>query len=603
MSEKGVEIYKGETLDPRSGESLFNVELEDNGNYTMFVHDEGRACDVYVGKANELLVERGGEVQRLRLFGCDTARVDGGTVQQTEVVDCTLMIFNEANATDIAIGKGGIFRGSNNSIISNINVLEGGYSYIINCTLKNIDIESDAKLDFNDGTLSDVVLENGASLRLTNATLTNLTIKGDFNITFLKNNVIQGDLVVEGNTDSLSQLDLSQCGLTFALKEDAAETPFIRDWTSLTTMPETLSVRTTDALPSNDYALADNASGFATEVQLRNQSGDVLGIVSQTAPLELDDVRFVLSNDGQAASLTVSNRQMLRISASGAQLDIASGWWDSAVLSTVYKQTASVDVTTRDLHSAGEFRKAATATVAATATAKIQAQQDDTADIFVAESIGKWTEKYYAQNCFTGKYANLKGKNRFANVFCGADNDAAVLMLTGEADAIFADDIYTAFEDKRENRLQKLDAICAGDGDDIIDLTCVNVASEDNASLALYGNDGNDILWGGTQATLLVGGKGDDTLDSQRDGVVFAFGTDWGNDTIAVSPDMDFRLWFEEGTELAVSYDEFGAKITSGDSSIDIAGFSSGLEEKILIGTADGIQYSGYTYGALASAF
>lgn len=603
MSEKSVEIYKGETLDPRSGESLFNVELEDNGNYTMFVHDEGRACDVYVGKANELLVERGGEVQRLRLFGCDTARVDGGTVQQAEVVDCTLMIFNEANATDIAIGKGGIFRGSNNSIISNINVQEGGYSYIINCTLKNIDIESDAKLDFSDGTLSDVVLENGASLCLTNATLTNLTIKGDFKIAFFRQNVIQGNLVVEGETESLGGLDLSQCELTFALKEDAADTPFIRDWTSLTITPKTLSVRAADAMPSNDYALADNAGGFATEVQLQNPNGDVLGIVSQTAPLELDEVRFVLNNDGQTASLTVSNRQMLRISASGAQLDIASGWWDSTVLSTIYKQTASVDVTTRDLHCEGEFRRAATAEVDITPTARIQAKADGTADIFLAEAIGKWGKAFRAQNSFTGQYALLEGKNRFANVFCGADNDAAVLTLTGEDDAIFADDIYTAFEGKRENRLQKLDAICAGDGDDIIDLTCINVASEDSDSLALYGNDGNDILWGGTQAILIVGGEGNDNMSSQRDGVVFAFDAAWGQDIIHVSSELDFRLWFEEGTEIDVSYDDFGAKVTSGNSNVVLAGIFSGIEDKILIGAADGIQYGGYAYGTLASAF
>ncbi|MCQ2397616.1 MAG: hypothetical protein MJ106_07970 [Lentisphaeria bacterium] len=56
------------------------------------------------------------------------------------------------------------------------------------------------------------------------------------------------------------------------------------------------------------------------------------------------------------------------------------------------------------------------------------------------------------------------------------------------------------------------------------------------------------------------------------------------------------RLWFAEGTELDISYDDFGARISCGMSSVDVEGVFSGINEKILIGNADGFSFNGYTW-------
>ena len=112
----------------------------------------------------------------------------------------------------------------------------------------------------------------------------------------------------------------------------------------------------------------------------------------------------------------------------------------------------------------------------------------------------------------------------------------------------------------------------------------------------VMGGTGDDILWGGTQAAVLIGGEGNDNISTQRDEAIIAFGADWGNDTLQVAEDMDYRLWFAEGTELDISYDDFGARLACGDSSVAIQGVFSGVEEKILVGSAEGISYNGYAW-------
>ena len=50
----------------------------------------------------------------------------------------------------------------------------------------------------------------------------------------------------------------------------------------------------------------------------------------------------------------------------------------------------------------------------------------------------------------------------------------------------------------------------AGDGDDLIDLSSARY--EHNATAAIFGEEGNDILWGGDSSELLDGGAGNDVL-------------------------------------------------------------------------------------------
>ncbi len=49
---------------------------------------------------------------------------------------------------------------------------------------------------------------------------------------------------------------------------------------------------------------------------------------------------------------------------------------------------------------------------------------------------------------------------------------------------------------------------------------------------------------------------------------------------------LDFTLRFNDGTPLSVAYDDFGARITCGDSSVAVMGVFEGIERHIAYGGA-----------------
>ncbi|MEL0294114.1 MAG: hypothetical protein VXA66_10635, partial [Alphaproteobacteria bacterium] len=80
--------------------------------------------------------------------------------------------------------------------------------------------------------------------------------------------------------------------------------------------------------------------------------------------------------------------------------------------------------------------------------------------------------------------------------------------------------------------------IVAGDGDDILDFT-TNIMNSFDIQLfgqigndVLWGGDGNDILRGGDGNDEINGGPGDDLLDGGPGENTFSFSGAFGNDTI-----------------------------------------------------------------------
>ena len=47
---------------------------------------------------------------------------------------------------------------------------------------------------------------------------------------------------------------------------------------------------------------------------------------------------------------------------------------------------------------------------------------------------------------------------------------------------------------------------------------------------------------------------------------------------------LDFTLRFNEGTQLSVAYDDFGARISCGDNSVAVMGVFSAIEKRISCG-------------------
>ncbi|MCP4881603.1 MAG: hypothetical protein GY905_13740, partial [Gammaproteobacteria bacterium] len=150
-------------------------------------------------------------------------------------------------------------------------------------------------------------------------------------------------------------------------------------------------------------------------------------------------------------------------------------------------------------------------------------------DEFHLVADGTWGNGYVAYNA--GSSANdigtaeqiiLQGYNRYTDITDGGGTEYDCLVLTDTSDALFLEDVFSEHnanatlskdQDGRDStaRIVAIDAILAGAGDDIIDLTSITFADSVN-NITLYGEDGNDHLWGASGDDIIRGGSGDDSL-------------------------------------------------------------------------------------------
>ena len=218
-------------------------------------------------------------------------------------------------------------------------------------------------------------------------------------------------------------------------------------------------------------------------------------------------------------------------------------------------------------------------------------------DVFFARSSGEWSSDYAAEhhgvlNGWTGtrEQVVLTGKNKIADVFTGS-TDANVLVLTDSAngDALFVDDVFTAFG-KDAARLSQIDEIRAGAGDDIVDMTSQQFAYSgdgvtiyggsgddtiwaNNGNNTLFGDAGNDRLVGGKDNDVIVGGIGNDSMHGGGGNDIFCFGGDFGNDTVEQLVGGEITLWFENGSES--NWNAATLTYTDGSNSVTVTGVSN----------------------------
>ena len=207
---------------------------------------------------------------------------------------------------------------------------------------------------------------------------------------------------------------------------------------------------------------------------------------------------------------------------------------------------------------------------------KLISDADGDMDLFFANANGKWGRGYVAKHsgvkngwAGTGEQVMLSGKNRLADIFEGS-TDANILVMTDDADgdALFVDDIYSAFPDNSEAqaRIAAIDEIRAGAGDDVVDLTSQRFEYVGDG-VTVYGGLGNDVIWansgenclfgdagndrivGGSDNDIIVGGAGNDRMHGGGGVDTFCFGENWGVDTVEQLADGEVILWFETGSE------------------------------------------------------
>ncbi|MBR4900667.1 MAG: AIDA repeat-containing protein [Victivallales bacterium] len=229
----------------------------------------------------------------------------------------------------------------------------------------------------------------------------------------------------------------------------------------------------------------------------------------------------------------------------------------------------------------------------------IVAEDNGLADVIFASALFEWNGNYQAQHVGagewngTGETAALAGKNAISDIFAGSD-DASILLLTDDTngDALFIEDIYSAFPEgfDAQARLAKIDEIRAGAGDDVIDLTSQrfdyvgggmtvkgglgdDVIWANNGDNTLFGDAGNDRIVGAGGNDVIVGGVGNDSMHGGGGEDIFAFGGDWGIDSVEQLENGKVTLWFDEG-----SIDKWDASTLTyrdGDKSVVVNGVAA----------------------------
>ncbi len=231
----------------------------------------------------------------------------------------------------------------------------------------------------------------------------------------------------------------------------------------------------------------------------------------------------------------------------------------------------------------------------------VTAVEDDIKDMFFVRVQGTWDSAYRARHmgvhggwAGTGEKVVFGGENRFGDIFQGCA-DENILLLTDDAngDALFIDDIYTESKNdlaKTQARLANIKEIRAGAGNDIVDLTSDkfdytgsglsihgglgdDTIWANNGDNTLFGDAGNDRLVGASGNDIIVGGSGDDSLHGGGGDDIFAFGGDWGHDSVEQLANGKVTLWFENG-----SLDKWNASTltyTDGENRVKVSGVAA----------------------------
>ena len=248
--------------------------------------------------------------------------------------------------------------------------------------------------------------------------------------------------------------------------------------------------------------------------------------------------------------------------------------------------------------------------------AEIASTSNGVGDLFFAKATGTWTASHRARNVGsindwsgTNEVAALAGKNQLGDIFLGS-TDSNILLLTDDAqgDSLFVDDIYSASPNElgsSQARLSQIQEIRAGLGNDIVDMTSQrfeyigdgvtirgglgnDIIWANKGENYLFGDAGNDRLVGASGNDIIAGGSGNDSLHGGGGEDIFAFGKDWGQDTLEQLATGKVTLWFDKG-----SLDNWNADsltYSDGDNSVQILG-DAPAEVRLKFGNDDSRQY------------
>ncbi len=148
-------------------------------------------------------------------------------------------------------------------------------------------------------------------------------------------------------------------------------------------------------------------------------------------------------------------------------------------------------------------------------------------DTLVYNADSTWSG-YSAHNVETGENVALSGSNRSSDVFDGGDGYDTIEGTSGD-DALFLDDGISGFASGSQARIQDVEEINMGGGDDIVDMTS-NTLTYDQG-ISVNGGDGDDTIWTSTGNDTINGGSGDDSMYGGDGSDTLTFMSNQGDDT------------------------------------------------------------------------
>jgi len=582
-------------------------------NYGWMSIDEGGfAADITVNSGGKLLISAGGEASDLK--------ENGGYVEVATGAQA-LFAANEFSGLELSSGSATLHSGTTATATT---VLTSGTLYVFGGVANATVLTGDDRWDcaemyvYNDG-LANGTTVNGGGWMLVAGLANSTTVGSDGYLGLAAGGKHTGSLTIsEGAVVSAYAGSL----IDFCLVDSEPDnTAFVNDLSLIQGTPEyTITVSSTQA--TGVYQLADGASGFNGTITVVNDAGQVLGDVALGHSLVVLDNRYRLNlSEGM---LTLSIGPALLPSDLVGTVDGMS--WTSAGADS-YTLVFTPDdyahiIMCRTLQTGLDTFNLPTGTYSWQVKADdieqwvqgndfvsensnpeakaISSVANDTVDMFFARTTGTWRGGFYAEHdgvldvwAGTQERVALAGKNRLVDTFTGS-SDLNFLLLTDDdnGDALFVEDLFTAQPESLTEPQARIDGIleiCAGAGDDMIDMTSQRFAyngwsypglsrgvayirgGDGNDTIwanagnnMLYGDKGNDRLVGATNNDLLVGGVGNDSMHGGGGQDIFTFGGNWGNDTVEQLADSGtITLWFD-----GIVYDDLSLSADSNGDAI-----------------------------------
>ena len=514
-------------------------------------------------------------------------------------------------ASDVDIQ--GTFTLGNQASLFNAEIKNGGIAYILaNAEAEKITVATSGNLYIAMGGNAENITISGGSVHVaTGGRISNVSVVDKGTVFLYGGSVIDGNVNVQG-TIKLDDLAVNNGNVNFVLGKNSNKA-MVNDLSLLS--GGTYSINVENAL-QGEYIIAENASGFDGTITVQNSSGN-LGSLNVGKSISANGCTYSLNKNGNALIFGA----VVNSTVSGVAATASGVTWDAITIATEYIINCSKDNFAHQLtvksatnaldtfgmpSAAYQYQvsvngknwstPAKTDVTAATVPQKLISDKDSDMDLFFAKANGTWEDGFEAEHqgiynnwIGTREHIALEGKNKIADVFTGS-TDANVLVLTDDVngDALFVDDVYTAFG-KDAARLSQINEIRAGLGDDIVDLTSQKFAYAgdgvkiygglgndtiwaNNGENTLFGDAGNDRIVGGSGDDVIIGGIGNDSMHGGGGSDIFCFGEDWGSDTVEQLSGGSVTLWFAEGS--AGNWNAATLTYTDGANSVKVSGIS-----------------------------